>query len=277
MIGLVHRFLFPEDAIGLSRLIENIVLPLSEGHTEINIPDLSAYPFLDEAGLSGPALVISSNRVGGFVSLEIVLFEKLINRIKRLTSGEGSDRLFAKARLMADLGNRSTSDHLEALPEGLRAPRGGRRGDLLWHTGIGWERLQGEGGAVMMTTPQGDPAWLPVADFVERLELACPAPLSAEDAPEATSFKRRSESIESASVSDLLSRLPVVWYSLGGSEQDERLRPAMLMPGTDSRGDQRLIVFLSPDDRDWIALNDGQSEIQRTGAEGRTPGTWRRI
>jgi len=276
MPGILIAVVISESSEGLSELLAELTLPVPPDQTEPNVADLASIPFLAEEGLSGAGMITAINRIGALVSLELVVFGRLLDTLRSLSAT--SDRLIAKERLKNDLGERLPADERADLPEGMRAPRGGRIGDLLWHTGSSWERLHSQSGAVLVTSPAGEPVWLPLPDLVSRLELVSAAPgPSSSDLPARTGFPPRSERVETAAVSDLLSRLPLVWYSLGGAGQDERLRPAVLIPGSDERGEQRLVVFLSSEDTDWLRLSDGAPSIQRTGAEGRTPGTWRRI
>ena len=276
MVGVVQVLAVPATAPGLRELIDDLDLPVDSTVTSPNIPDLADLSFLAGSGLSGPALLTSANWIGGFISLEIVM----LSAVKKWIEGiRFSSRDEVKARLKADIGDRF--DQSSILPEGLRAPRGGRIGDLLWYTGSGWEALKSEGGSVLVTTPRGDPVWLPIVDFLDRLELAPQAPEAA-DLPEGappppSSFVKRADRVESAPISDLLSRIPLVWYALGDRDGEERLRPALLHSGSNGRGEQRLTVFLSPEDTDWLALTGGDPTVSRTGIEGQSPGSWRRI
>jgi len=264
MLGMAVKLTIPETEPGLNALLDTMELPVSSDQTAPNLEDIGILPSLSAAGLTGPALLNRVNRLGGFVTLEVVLFNPIAYFRGLLSTNSGG---LASERLKSDLGPRFREEALSALPPGLRAPTGGQRGDLLIHSGSSWERLNAQPGSVLTTAPDGSAVWLPLSELGERLSLS-----------EASGDReKRSEAVPSADALELMARSPLVWYRLSDLAAGvERLRPALLHPDPAENG-QRLTVFLNSEDRDWIGLTGGSLVCPRVGVEGRDPGEWRRI
>lgn len=262
MIGQVFRFVLPETEPGLLELLAGLDLPIASDRADPNVEDIGVLPSIASQGYSGPAMVVSTSRIGALISIEVILKEKIrraVNNFLREPSAIGASE---------SLKERSVEGR-EPLP------RGGNPGDLLWHTGDGWRLLPANPGSVLVSTPKGAPVWLDSASFVERM--------SGDVVP--TADGSRASRVDSPAVSEVFRRSPVVWFSLpsaAGGEWDtgsERLRPALLMPGKGTSSERRMVVFLFESDRDWIRTMEpaGFPIAYRTALEGDTPGTWRKL